>query len=65
MYGPPCAHGGHAEAGVGLRLIDVLGSAHGDEGRLGQAGGYEWHRVRDRKRVTVEEHQQIFVGGLV
>ena len=47
-----------------LRLVRVLGPAHGEKRSLRESVVHERHRVGDRERVAVEEHQQIVVVGL-
>ena len=61
----PRLHGCHAEAGVRLRLLGVLRATHGEQRSLLEAVGDQRHRIGDRKRVAIEEHQEVVVRRLV
>jgi hypothetical protein len=50
---------------VRLPIFEVLGSANGDQRRLGETVQNERHRVCDRKGISIEKHQQVAVVSLM
>jgi hypothetical protein len=61
----PTLNGGDAETGVGLRLVDVLGPPHGDQGSSVESIGHKRHGIGDGERIAIQKHQQVAGSGLL
>jgi hypothetical protein len=50
---------------MGLGISDILGASYGHQRRGGQTGADQGSGIGNRKGVTIEEHQQVVIAGVL